>query len=544
MTSDLATVPGAGGRAAPADDVFAALRQAAEEWPLREFVRESGRVLTYAEACERAEQLARRMWDWGVRPADRVAVAMENCLEWVEVALATARLGAVLAPLSTRLVAREAAHHLQLCDPALVVVQREVRGVDLPASWGLGTQFGDLAPVLVLQPTTTGISGWEEHREAGGEAEGAPSALPRTAELVKRTTEHPEPELHGAAVMIGTSGTTGLPKCAVLGHDSLLRTARHVAEAQGLGPGRTLLSVSPYFHASGYLHGLLTCLVSGSTLITMRRYDHHETAAEFATGTVTAYHGALVSALLEPTASGGTVDAWCAGSHWQLKDAERRGQHRTCGIYGLTETSGCTSLVSATDSVEIRHGSNGLPLPGIEIGVADLDDGAVRGAGHRGEIVVRGWNMMRGYFRNAAATRAAIGPGGWFHTGDLGEIRVDGRLVWICRLKDVLRVGGENVTVEEIEQVLAGHPAVQEAAVIGCPDTRLDEVPVAVVVVVDGHGSALTESDVIEYCRHRLANFKVPRQVRFVDELPRTPTAKIRKTELHQLFSPASGQPG
>ena len=503
-------------------EIYSALLQAAETRPDAVYVETDGQAaLTFGGLADAAPRCADQLSAAGVNPGDRLAVAAENGPSWVVVAFAAARLGAVLAPLSTRLVGREAAHHLSLVNARVLLMQPAVRGRDLRAEW----RPERFVPLVAELP---GMDGEFD--------EPLTPPQPKTATNIDAVPA-------GAAVMIGTSGTTGLPKCGVLGNEGLLWTASHVAARQGLGPGSRLLSVAPFFHASGYLHGLLVCLVSGATLVTSPRYEperFQELAADPATSH---YHGALLPEL-GAVRRDAPLLAWCAGTDAEFRRVEQRGSAVVGGIYGMTETSGCTSLTSWNDEAAARHGNNGTPLPGVEVRVVNAGTGVAAASGESGELLVRGPHLMLGYFRDPEATAAAIDADGWLHTGDLARLRPDGGLVWEGRLKDVLRVGGENVTAMEIEDVLLAHPQVREAAVIGRADEKFGEVPVAVVVPTGtDNGPQLDIQDVLRHCGERLASFKVPRAVLVVDQLPRTPTNKVRKTALVRLLDEQKDAP-
>jgi acyl-CoA synthetase (AMP-forming)/AMP-acid ligase II len=456
-------------------EIYHALTQAAEIRPDAVYVAtDRQRALTFGGLAHAVRRCADQLAEAGVGAGDRVAIAAENGPSWVVVAFAAARLGAVLAPLSTRLVAREAAHHLTLVDARALVLQPAVRGRDLRREW----HPERLVPVLTELPDVDGTFG-------------APLVAP-----VPAPRHSADAVLAGAAVMIGTSGTTGLPKCGVLGHEGLLWTARHVAARQGLGPGSRLLSVAPFFHASGYVHGLLACLVSGATLVTSARYEPERLLELAADPATTHYHGALLPEIALARRDTPLL-AWCAGTDAEFRRAERQGCAVIGGIYGMTETSGCTSLTWWSDEQAARHGSSGMPLPGVEVRTVEPGTGVPVRPGESGELLVRGPHVMLGYFRDPEATAAAVDADGWLHTGDLGRLRPDGGLVWEGRLKDVLRVGGENVAAMEIEQVLLEYPGVAEAAVVGTVDDQLGEVPVAALVPAGGVRVGLDIEDVL-----------------------------------------------
>lgn len=500
---------------------------AAERWGDEEFVvlgrREA--VETFSSFKERADRAAAGLWARGVRPGDRVGLAMENGLEWLVIAGATSRLGAVLAPLSTRLVDREADHYLLQSDPTVVVVEPRIRSRGMGSAWrealaGLEARGGS---VIWYDAEATDVL---ETRE--------PAELPPVRQLLQDSRI--PVNLRGALVMIGTTGSTGLPKAAVLGHRQLLRSAQLIAHRQGLSAGDSLLSIMPFFHTGGFVHGFLTCLVSGTRLISYPRLDAPYLDAILDSEAVDVYHGVPFDELFAPRGDRGTqLKVWTGGTAEDFDVAEQRGGALVGGIYGMTETGACASITTMDEDRTVRHETNGLPLDASEFKIVDPATGTIVPLGERGELWIKSDLLMMGYFGRPEETRAAIDLDGWLHTGDLGTLSASGHFRLIARLKDVIRTGEENFAALEVEQVLGQHPQVSDVAVLAVPDDRLGEVPVAAIVPTATE--AVSVDELQEFCESRLASFKRPRQYRFVDSLPRTDTYKIMKYQLLPLFS-------
>jgi acyl-CoA synthetase (AMP-forming)/AMP-acid ligase II len=219
---------------------------------------------------------------------------------------------------------------------------------------------------------------------------------------------------------------------------------------------------------------------------------------------------------------------WSAGTPAVLRMVvEEIGIKHLCPLYGLSEGSPNVAIAGWKDPQEKRVNTMGRPEPGVEIRIIDGATGRTLARGERGEICFRGWNVMKGYYKKPEETAAAIDKEGWLHTGDAGYIDDDGFVIWTGRLKDMFRVGGENVSALEVENFLCGHPAIRAAAVVGVPDERLREVLLAFVQLKSG--ATLTEKELIEYCKERIAGFKVPRHVRFVEQFEMTGSGKIQK---------------
>jgi acyl-CoA synthetase (AMP-forming)/AMP-acid ligase II len=293
------------------------------------------------------------------------------------------------------------------------------------------------------------------------------------------------------------------------------------------------------------MHGVVTCLLAGCTLFSTGKYDPDESWHVIRRERITVYHGSALpliemSARMGPELKlGSSLDrCWFVATAAENARLEHDWGARMCGIFGLTETGGCSSLCSAEDPLSLRHTSAGRPLPGIEIKIVARDSNNNVMEGQPGEIRVGGWNLMRGYFRDLPATESALGQDGRLRTGDEGVL-TGGFLTYRLRYKDIIRGGGENVVPSEIEDVIAGYPGVAEVDVVAAADDRLTEVPVAFVVAQPG--SNLDAAALVQHCRRALASFKVPRQVIITSELPRTDgLRKVQKAKLRELLADGS----
>lgn len=491
-------------------------------------------VLSFRQLAAAAERFGRALHGLGVRPGDRVALWMTNQAAWAVAAYGIARCGAVLVAVNTRLAPREVAHMLELTQPRVWLLedtfQGKVQATDhvAPVLDALRQAKVDLPAILVRSRAGRrypGMRDWEETVTTLGDG----AELPPAAELVARTAEVEYPELRGAAAILSTSGTTGKPKGVVLGHEQLIHLAEAVSERQLLRAGERFYSVGPMFHCSGYMHGLLCNLISGSTYYTTPAYDPEEAWDVFATEAITLYHGFVIP--LQEMARLPQFDrarlrldrAWYGAPAAEMARLEAVYGARMCEIYGLTETGGNTSICWPHDPVDMRHDSDGRP-----------NTGARQPDGTPGELCVRGWNVMLGYFRDPEATSHTIDADGWLHTGDMGVQLPDGFIRWLSRLKDMIRVGGENLSPLEVEEVLVSHPAVAQAAVVAVSHPRLQEVPVAFLILKRGQQADETELE--RHCRGLLANFKIPRRFVIVDDFPRTDaTMRVQKSKLRLM---------
>ncbi|MEO6989727.1 MAG: AMP-binding protein, partial [Aquihabitans sp.] len=337
--------------------------------------------------------------------------------------------------------------------------------------------------------------------------------------------------------IIFTSGTTGAPKGAILTHGASVRTYEAWSEAVGLRQGDRYLTVYPFFHTAGLKSALLACVLRGATLIPQGVFDPVQVMKTVAQVGVTVLPGppTVFQTLLDHP---DRADHDLSGIRLSVTGAavvpvsviER--MRNDLGIdevvtgYGLTETTGTVSMCSHTDPPDVVAHTVGRPLPGVEVRIVGTD-GDVLPAGQAGEVQVRGFNVMEGYFADAEATAATIDGDGWLATGDVGLVDDDGNLRITDRIKDMFIVGGFNAYPAEIEATILQFPGVAQVAVVGVPHDRLGEVGAAFVVPT---ASQQVDADaLLAWCRDRMANFKVPRSVHFVDAIPLNPTGKVMK---------------
>lgn len=529
-------------------NVYDVLANAADRFGDAEFlvVGRRAEVATFRELERQADRFGRMLAGLGVQPGDRVALWMMNQVDWAVAAYGVARCGGVMVGINTRLSVREVAHMLALTRPAVWILEADFLG-KIAAADMVAPVLAELAArgvptprVLLRDPSGEGRAGMLDWHAKLAAAD-MPIALPPAAELVERAGES-DPTLRGVAAILSTSGTTAAPKGVMLGHERLIHLAAACAERQEIRPGQRFYSVGPFFHCSGYMHALLANLTAGGTLYTTPGYDPQEAWEVITTEGITLYHGSIVPlqelALLPQfdRARLARFDrAWYSAPAVEMARMEALFGTRMCEVYGLTETGGNVAICTAHDPVAMRHDSDGRPHDGVEVAIIDPQTGQRVADGMPGEILVRGWNVMLGYYRDPEATGKAIDAEGWLHTGDQGVRLPDGYIKFLSRLKDVIRVGGENLSPLEVEEVLMGHPGVREAAVVSQPHARLGEVPVAFIVP---SAVATTEDELRAWCRGQLANFKVPVRFIFRDDLPRSSAVRgrVAKVKLREML--------
>ncbi|MFE9700270.1 class I adenylate-forming enzyme family protein [Streptomyces sp. NPDC006270] len=507
---------------------------------------------TYAEFFAAASALAVRLREeYGLRSGDRAVIAMRNHPEW-QIAFWAAQLaGLVAVPLNAWWTEGEFVHALDDCEPGVLLVDGERLG--RVAGWARRT--GTRVVVFHGEGATAGGPQSSRDEGAGLRVERY-EEFPAPDPLAAPPDVDPRPE--DDATILYTSGTTGRPKGAVathLAHAGAALNPRYHAAASawargvipGQGPAPVSLMTFPFFHAAAFT-GFYGAMAAGGTLVLMRKWDADEALRLIRTHRVTHFAGVPTTGLqlldaaeragdgLESLALFSTGGA--AAPPALVTRLTARYGHRVepRNGYGLTETSGGV-LAHFGDEYRAEPGGAGRPSPVTEMRVAG-PSGEERPDGEPGELWLRGQSLFRGYWRDAAATEAAFGDGGWFRTGDVA-VRREGRVSVVGRLKDVVIRGGENVHCVEVEGVLHDHPDVADAAVLGIAHPVLGEEVAAVVRLREGAG--VTAGALREHVGERLAAFKVPSQVLFTDEpLPRNATGKLLKHRVRALMERAA----
>lgn len=483
----------------------------------------TGQRTTYGELEQRTNALADALRARGTRKGDRVAMMALNSPQFLEVAIAVAKLGAVLVPINFRLVAPEVRYILEDCAPGVLLASQQVMAVAREAAQGGCVRH--LIELPSAQQRAAGESGEYESLIAGASSARVPVSVGQDE----------------VATLMYTSGTTGFPKGVMLTHGNhLWNMLTNVSMSEGLTPRDISLAAAPLFHIGAFGIFTLPLLYLGGASIVLESFSpagwlgaveqHRPTLAFCVPAMWAAIHAAGLQGRdigsLRYTVSGG------APCPVVLIEALRSAGLVFTEGFGLTETAPIASVLDAADVLE-RAGSIGKPIAHVEYRIAD-DAGQDVPPGETGELLIRGPNVFIGYWQKPEATAEAL-RGGWFHSGDLARQDEAGYYYIVDRKKDMVISGGENVYPAEVEQVLYRHPGIAEVAVIGTPDARWGEAVTA--VVVPKAGAQIDEAGLIAWCRERLAHFKCPRVVQFIDVLPRTATGKVLKRELRQRWT-------
>ncbi|MGI8393244.1 o-succinylbenzoate--CoA ligase [Leucobacter sp. W1038] len=474
-----------------------------------------GHRLTYDELAERIARLSRALHERGISKGDRVAYLGNNHQAFIEVLFATLNLGAIFVPLNTRLAAPELEYMLENSGATLLVFHSELSDLARAASWS--TQIDQR--IIVDGEARAGVEELEAVISSGAD------------QRIDTQVSLDDP-----AIILYTSGTTGHPKGAVISHGNITWNSFNVMVDYGVSPGERVLLISPMFHVAALTNGAVAVLLQGGTVLLHEKFDPaavlETIEAERITmlaGVPTTYQMLQEHPNWESTDISSLRRLTCGGSavpERTMAAYEERGLGFSVG-YGMTETSpGATALPA--DKAMQKVGSSGLRHFFTDVKIVD-DAGAEVPPGVVGEIWVQGPNVIRSYWQNPAATAAAF-VDGWFRSGDLGYFDDEGFIYISDRLKDMIISGGENIYSAEVEGIIMELPAIAAVALVGAPDEKWGEVPHAYVMVQPG--ATIGDEEIIAHLSGRLAKYKIPRQIYFVDDFPRTASGKIRKNEL------------
>jgi len=510
------------------------IEAAAERWGAASAVVDGETTLSYAQLAAAVGEAATAFAASGLEPGQSVGLWAPNRWEWIVAAAAVHRAGGVLVPLNTRFKGGEAGYVLAKSRATHLVVVADFLGTDYVAALraamgGRGkshpiVDLPGLRHVVTLDGVTDGdVTSWADFvASAAG------------AQLEDRS----RPD--GISDLLFTSGTTGRPKGVMVTHAQSLRSFRDWAGIVGLAEGDRYLVVNPFFHSFGYKAGWLAALMVGAVVFPHAVFEATSVMDAIESHRITMIPGppTLYQSILSHPQLGArdlsslrlaVTGAASIPVELILRMRAELGFETVLTAYGLTETCGVVSVCRQDDDPETIATTSGRAIPDLEVRCVD-DAGDEVAAGTQGEVVVRGYNVMEGYFEDPEETAAAIDADGWLHTGDLGIMDERGYLRITDRLKDLFIVGGFNAYPAEIERQLLTDERLAQVAVIGVPDERLGEVGKAFVVVRPG--AEVTVDELLAWCREHLANYKVPRTIEIVDALPLNASGKVLKYEL------------
>ncbi|KYC28964.1 putative fatty-acid--CoA ligase [Sterolibacterium denitrificans] len=503
------------------------IEAAARNHPQRIAIREAGVELSFAGLDALRLQAARALMSAGIQAGDRVAVWAPNCHEWVAAALGIHSVGAILIPINTRMKGVEAADILEQSGARLLFCVGEFLNDYFPAMLQ-GQKLPQLERIVVLGKSRGSDTTWQDFLTLADETPEA-TARERAAAV--------KPE--DLSDIMFTSGTTGRPKGVMTCHGQNIRAFDEWARCVDLQADDRYLIINPFFHSFGYKAGWLAALMRGCTIYPLAVFDTDGVLAligreriSFLPGSPTLFLSFLAHPKLKDfdlsSLRVAVTGAAAIAPSMIHRMRDELGFKIVVTAYGLTECCGVATICDRDADAETIATTSGRALPGIELRCVD-EEGKDVPAGGEGEVVMRGYNVMQGYFNHPEATAETI-KDGWLHTGDIGILDANGNLKITDRMKDMYIVGGFNCYPAEVERILTAHPAIAQVAVIGVPDARQGEVGKAYVVLRPD--ATLDAAGLIAWARDNMANYKVPRHVEIVAALPMNASGKVLKYQL------------
>ncbi|MFH1142913.1 MAG: AMP-binding protein [Candidatus Eisenbacteria bacterium] len=510
------------------------LEQAALRFPDRPSIVFEDRRISYAELDELASRFASGLLAHGLAPGDRVGLYMTNYPEWVIAFFGIARMGGVIVPMNSRYRSQEVAYILNNCEAAGLVIASAFLKSDyvaiVDAVWN---EIPSLRQVIVRGDRKTPRMSFLADILKAGEGHARDERL----STVRRAIEPDD-----VVFILYTSGTTGEPKGAMLTNLNIARNGEQIAQVMRQDENDLTLIAVPFFHCFGCVIGITASVSAASGILPLPSFERHEALRAIERHRATVVHGVptmfieYLEGLKEKSYDVRSVRTGVmAGAPCPIEVMRAAYDRMGANIviaYGLTEASPVITMTQLDDSFEDRVATVGRALPEQEVRIVDDHRRPLPG-NSTGELAVRGYNVMKGYYGNGAATAETIDAAGWLYSGDLATMDERGYIRIVGRKKEMYITGGFNVYPREIEEYLFTHPEVANVAVIGVPDPRFGEVGWAIVKLAQG-GQA-TEEELIAFCRDKIANFKVPKRVVFVDSFPMTQSGKIQKFRLREM---------
>ena len=512
----------------------AMLEQAALKHPQRDAIIDGTVHIDYASLKQSSHSVAASLIAMGVEAGDRVAIWAPNISEWILAACGIHAAGAVMVPLNTRMKGPEAVDILDRSQAKVLFCIGNFLGQYYPRMLE-GIRPSTLQHVVVLREgfdtanSSTQDMDWSHFLQKTN-----PDALLKVAGRIANLTEN------STADLMFTSGTTGRPKGVMAAHGPTIRAFSAWGRVVGLQPDDRYLIVNPFFHSFGYKAGWVAAFIQGATVYPEQVFEAEAVLTRIAQEKISFLPGPptlFLSMLAHPKLKAFDISSLRVAVTGSAnvppilitRMREELGIDNVTTAYGLTECGGCATVCDPEDSAETVASTCGRAIPGTEVRCVDAQGQPVP-TGEPGEVQLRGYHVMQGYFGDEAATREAIDSEGWLHTGDVGVLDARGYLKITDRLKDMFILGGFNCYPAEIERLLADHPAIAQVAVIGLPDERMGEVGCACVILRDG--AQLSAEELIAWSRTHMANYKVPRHVLFCTQFPLNASNKVLKREL------------
>ena len=507
-----------------------------------------GLRLSYREFDALCDRVAKGLMAIGVKKGEHLAIWATNVPEWVVLQFATAKIGAILVTINTSYKSAELEYVLNQSDSSTLFLVQGFKDTNYVET--VNTVVPELATAPFGQPACAKLPFLKNVIFLG---DGAPAGMLAFAELEKLGEGIGDAEL--AAVKAGldehevinmqyTSGTTGFPKGVMLTHHNLVNNGFNIGECMKFTEQDRLCIPVPFFHCFGCVLAVLACVTHGSTMVPVETFAPEAVLKAIEAEKCTAVHGVptmFIAELDHPAFRKYDLSTLrtgiMAGSPCPIEVMKRVIRDMHCSeitiAYGQTESSPVITQTRTDDPIELRVATVGRALPHVDVKIVDIETGVTLPPGKQGELCTRGYHVMKGYYKMPEETAKAIDGDGWLHTGDLAVMDENGYCKITGRIKNMIIRGGENVYPREIEEFLYTHPKVADVQVYGVPDVKYGEQVMAAVKIKEG--VSCSEEEIKEFCRGRIANYKIPYYVKFVDEYPMTASGKIQKFKLREM---------
>jgi acyl-CoA synthetase (AMP-forming)/AMP-acid ligase II len=502
----------------------------------REALVDGDRRWSFVEVVHEIESAARAFIAQGLEHGDRVAIWAPNSAEWIFAALGAQLVGGVLVPINTRFKGHEAAYVIERSGAEFLFCCNDFLGTNYVNELQQSGSFPRcLSHIVVISGAVDqGNQSWAEFMSGGSKTS--------LDDVYKRESEVQPDDL---CDIIFTSGTTGKPKGVMSRHDQTIRVFLEWSEIVGLNETDRYLIVNPFFHTFGYKAGFLACLLRGATMLPVPVFDIPVVLQKISDEKISAIPGPptlYLTILNHPDRAKFDLSslrlAVTGAAAVPVEMIKRMRDELNFEViltaYGLTESTGTVTMCRAEDDPVTISTTSGRAITDVDVRIVDENNNEVS-RGQSGEIVCRGYNVMPGYFADPEATAQTIDADGWLHTGDIGIMDERGYVAITDRLKDMFIVGGFNAYPAEIENEFMNHPAIAQVAIVGQPDERMGEVGHAFVVL--RHDQKIDTDQLLNWARNRMANYKVPRHITFVDALPTNASGKVLKFELRNSIN-------
>lgn len=505
---------------------------------------------TYSQFKQKVDTVARGLIEMGVKKGDHVSVWTTNVPEWLLIQFATGRIGAVLVTVNTNYKAFELEYLLRQSDTSTLVMTSGFKDSDyvkiinelcpelkntLPGQLR-SSKFPYLRNIIYIGNSKhNGMFNFNDLYDMAERVE---------SEILEEIQKGLSPQ--DVVNMQYTSGTTGFPKGVMLTHYNIINNGNAIADCMRLTYRDRLCIPVPLFHCFGCVLGVMACVTKGATMVLIDHYNPIKVMEAVQRERCTGLHGVptMFIGILEnqkfneydfSTLRTGIMAGSPCPTKIMRQVIEKMNMKDITIAYGQTESSPVITQTRVDDPIEVRVSTVGKPLPGVEVKIIDPDTGEEVEPGEQGELITRGYGVMKGYYKMEEATKAAIDADGWLHTGDLATVDENGYYRITGRLKDMIIRGGENIYPREIEEFIYTHPAVKDVQVIGVPDKKYGEEVFAYIILKDNIKDPPTEEEIIEFVKQGLSRFKTPKYVRFIDSYPMTASGKIQKYKLREM---------